>query len=281
MFMRFLLIVIVCQTPMKVAFSDYHQYTILTTEWLVDHSSVICIAEFDDAKSRETDSFRHVVRTFKGNAKTLKWPLKREEDFVKYNYFGPSDRGKLRLLFVGENSQILQAVELGREQSRYDLYLSDVFYGTDQYGQLHLTESSLIHSIRNHLNAPPSKRLPQRRTATFFDRSGVSAPPYFPFETNHETYVLIVNFTERRRDYYLKLLRTGDCAERLDAIGELSVFDDSVAVAGIEAATKASDVEPSHIFGLKDPRVGAAPVEPDEMVRTAARNAIKKLRKVP
>lgn len=277
---RLLLAALLCLTSMRAAYGDYHQYTILTTEWLVDHSSVICIAEFDDDKSEKTDSFRRVVRTFKGDAKTLKWPLKDAEDLVNYCYYGPSPRGKMRLLFIGENGVLWQAVELGREQSRFDLFLADVFYGTNQYGQIHLTESSLISSIRDHLDSPPSKRVAQRSTATFFDRSGVTAPLYFPFETNNETYVLIVDFTEQRRDYFLKLLQTGDCAERLHAIGQLAQFDDPVALAGIEAATRASGVEPSHIFALKDPGIDVAPVAPDDMVRTAARNALMRLRQM-
>jgi len=266
---------------MMTAYGDCHQYTILTTEWLVDHSSVICNAEFDDAKSEKIDSFRRVVRTFKGDAKTLPWPLKDAEDLENYSYYGPSPRGKMRLLFIGGNGVLWQAVELGREQSGFDLLLADVFYGTDQYGQIHLTESSLISSICDHLESRPGKRVAQRSTATFFDRSGVTAPLYFPFGTNNETYVLVVDFTEQRRDYFLELLQTGDCAERLYAIGQLAQFDDPVALAGIEAAMRTSGVEPSHIFALKEPGIDAIPVPPDDRVRTTARNVLKTLRRVP
>lgn len=273
---------LLCLTSIRAAYGDYHQSMILTTEWLVDRSSVICIAEFDDGESKKTDSIRRVVSTIKGDAKSLKWPLKRAEDLVPfYTCYSPSQRGKVRLLFIGESGELLQAVELGRQQVRYSPTLADVFYGTDQYGQLHLTESSLIRTIREHLNSRPGKRIAQRKTATFFKISGVTAPSDFPFETNHETFVLVVDFTEQRRDYYLKQLRTGDCAERVHAIHELSQLDDPVALAGIEAATRASGVERSHIFALKDHRVDAAPIAPDDMVRATARNVLMRLRRLP
>jgi hypothetical protein len=193
--------------------------------------------------------------------------------FDGYFYFGPPARGTVRLLFIGENQVLWQAVDLGRHPIDAPT-LHDVFYGADQYGQVHLTESSLMDTIRAHMAAQPSSAVTRRKTSTHFDRSGIVAPPHFPFENGGETFVLVVDFTERRRDYYVAQLENGDCAERVHAINELSQLEDPKANAAIEAATRASGVEPSHAFSWSDRRVHA---QADEVVRAAARNALKRL----
>jgi hypothetical protein len=240
-----------------------------TTEWLVDHSSVICVATFDE---KEQESNGKVLATIKGDANTVKWPLK-QPPFDGYHYYGPPMRGTVRLLFIGDNQELWQSVELGRHPIDSPT-LHDVFYGVDQYGSVHLTESSLVDSIRAHMNARPTNAVTRRKTSPHFSRSGIEAPHDFPFENGGETFVLVVDFTEKRRDYYLEQLKAGDCAERVHAIKELSELDDSIAYAAIEAATLASGVEPSYSCDWSDRR---AYMQADAHVRTVADKTLKEL----
>lgn len=270
---RLLLLLLLCLCSLRAAHGDLNQYMVRTTEWLVDHSRVICMAQFDE---EESISSGKVLTAIKGDASTVKWPLK-EPHFDGYYYYGPPARGTVRLLFIGDNQELWQAVEIGRYPINSPT-LHDVFYGVDQYGKVHLTESSLIGSIRAHMNARPTNAVTRRKTSPHFGRSGIEAPPDFPFENGGETFVLVVDFTEQRRDYYLEQLKDGDCAERLHAIRELSQLDDPKAFAAIEAATRASGVEPSYSFHWSGRRVH---VQTDELVRAAASEALKRLNRGP
>jgi len=260
-------------TSVRFTLADLNQYMIRTTEWLVDHSSVICLVEYSNDPSVASPK---LLRTLKGTPEEIEWPLKKA-DFDGYFYYGPPARGAVRLLFVGGENELLQAVDLGRSQIESPR-LHDVFYGVDRYGNLHLTESSLIDGIRDRLNALPSPPVARRRDSTHFDRSGIEAPASFPFECGDETFVLVVDFTVARRDHYLAELQSGDCPERLHAIKELSQLEDPKATAAIEAAakTKASSVLPSHVFRWSDRRVHS---QAEETVRSAAEAALKRIRR--
>lgn len=270
MFRRWILITF-CLFLCKVAHADLNQYMIRTTEWLVDHSKVICVAEFEDAIS---DSMRRVLTTIKGDAKSVKWPLKKPKS-DGYMYFGPPSKGTVRLVFIGENHEMWQAVQLGRHAGDSPT-LHDVLFGVSQYGKLYVTESSLIDAIRTQMAAPPSNSVVRFRSSPHFGRSGIETPPSFPFENGGETFVLVVDFNERRRDHFLRQLKAGDCAERLHAIRELSQLEDSAAGAGVEAATRAVGVTPSHVYRWSDRRVHS---ESDDSVRLAAQNALKRMEK--
>lgn len=269
---RYLLILMLCLCSPGTAHGDLNQYMVRTTEWLVDHSSVICVAEFDDEKP---NSIRKVLTTIKGDATALNRTPKKPS-FDGYPYFAPPAGGAVRLLFIGENQELWQAVTLRRYPTERPT-LHDVFYGVDQYGQIHLTESSLMDAIRAHMAAKPSKSVTRRKSSPHFGRSGIEAPPYFPFESGGETFVLVVDFTERRRDFYLSQLKSGDCAERLHAIRELSQLEDTMAHAAIEAATRASGVSPSHMLQWSYRGVPHQSDRPDDMVRNAARDALKRI----
>ena len=263
---------LMCLCPARAAQCDLNQYMVRTTEWLVDHSSVICVARFGDKEQESTDE---VLASIKGDTSTLKWPLKKPP-FDGYLYYGPRTGGTVRLLFIGDNQELLQSVELGKHPVDSPT-LHDVFYGVDQYGNVHLTESSLMGSIRQQMKARPSKVVTRRKTSPHFDRSGIEAPPDFPFENGGETFVLVVDFTEKRRDHFMEQLKTGDCAERLHAIKELSQLDDSKAYAAIEAATQTSGTSPSYSFDWPH---GRTDLRADARVRTVASETLKELNRV-
>ncbi|MEM7477585.1 MAG: hypothetical protein AAF483_21570 [Planctomycetota bacterium] len=244
---------------------------VLTTEWLVDHSSVICVV---DVAGNEVESKPNILSTLKGNAAKLDWPLKKAE-LEGYFYFGPPASGTVRLLFINENGELWQAVQLGRKHSDSPT-LFEAFYGVDQYGKIHLSESSLFRAIRTHIAVQPSKSIARLSTSNHFARSGIEAPSDFPFESAEETFVLVVDFNTRRRDFYLRQLSEGDCAERLHAIRELSQLVDTAAVAGIEAATRVTGVNPSYTGRWAELRVDRLS---DESVRLAARKALKEIEK--
>lgn len=269
MTVRLLLLPLLCLCSLRAAHADLNQYMIRTTEWLVDHSRVICVATFDE---KDQGSNGKVLATIKGDASAVTWPLKTPA-FDGYHYYGPPTRGTVRLLFIGDNQELWQSVEMGRYPIDSPT-LHDVFYGVDQYGKVHLTESSLVDSIRAHIDARASKAVTRRKTSPHFSRSGIEAPPTFPLENGGETFVLVVDFTEKRRDYYLEQLKSGDCAERLHAIKELSELNDPQAYAAIEAATRASGVEPSYSFDWSDRRVH---MQADAQVQTAASETLNKL----
>ncbi len=273
MLLRSALLVSLCLLPLSSVYADLNQYMVRTTEWLVDHSTTICIADFSD---KEADSTPKVLHTIKGDSKTLAWPLKKA-DFDGFHYFGPPASGTVRLLFIGENHELWQAVDLGRHPIDSPT-LHNVFYGVNQYGEVHLTESSLMHAIRTHMAAEPAKPVKRRKASTHFGRSGIEAPRSFPFENGGETFVLVVDFNTRRRDYNVALLQTGDCDERVHAIKELSQLEDTKATSAIRAATRASGVEQSHVFKWSDRRVHS---QADIVVQTAARDAMKRIERAP
>ncbi|MCA9177168.1 MAG: hypothetical protein KDB14_21915 [Planctomycetales bacterium] len=265
---RLLLITAACLCSASTALADLNQYLIRTTEWLVEHSRVICVAEFADAKP---DAVPKILSTMKGDAKTVNWPLKAPR-FDGYYYYGPPASGMVRLLFIGGQQELWQAVDLVRQPIGAPT-LHEAFYGVDQFGRVHLMESSLMKSVRAQLAAPRSAPVTRRRSA-HFDRSGIEAPPYFPFENGGETFVLVVDFNERRRDHFVKQLSSGDCAERLHAINELAQLEDPSAHAAINAAQAASGVEPSYAFRWSD-RLDQPQM--DAIVRKAATAAYEKI----
>ena len=203
MFLRFALFTFLCLSPLRPLHADLNQHMVRTTEWLVDHSTVICIANFSDEGGNPKPK---VLQTIKGDSKALTWPLK-EADFDGYHYLGPPATGTVRLLFVGENHELWQAVDLGRHPISSPT-LHQVFYGVSQYGEVLLTESSLMDAIRTHMAAQPGTLVKRRNTSTHFSRSGIEAPRSFPFENGGETFVLVVDFNTGRRDYYIKQLQT-------------------------------------------------------------------------
>lgn len=264
-----LLIMVLYCSMTSPTFGDLNQYMVRTTEWLVEHSSLVCVAEFEDAKS---DVVRQVLYTFKGDSKALKAPLKKPA-FDGYHYFAPQANGLVRVLFIGDDQTLWQSV--GLTKSLLDTpTLYDVFYGVNQFGNIHLTESALLTAIRAQINAEPTKPVRRYEGSTHSKRSGINAPAEFPFECSDETFVLVVDFTERRRDYYLQHLKEGNFAERLHALHELSQLDDPLAKAAIEAATKASNIDPYFSFAFDN---RPASEQRQELIRSIARRAMEKI----
>jgi hypothetical protein len=141
---------VVCAAISGVGKADLNQHCIRTTEWLVDNSTVIAVVRepHHGAGGKST-----VLRTLKGDATQIVWPLK-ESPFDGYDYYGPPSHGPVRLVFVRETSELLAGVKLGRGQV-HEPRIHDVLYGVTQYGQLLLTESDLFAAIAAQLRCPP------------------------------------------------------------------------------------------------------------------------------
>ena len=228
----------------SLANADLHQYYIRSVEWLTANSDIIVVVHEGASDNKDQRAIR---LTLKGDRTRIKWPLKPVK-LKGFNLYAPPDAGAVRVLFIRGRSELLQAVQLDRDQVVQTPTIHDVFYGVTQYGELILSESALIDAIQSQTKAPVSRQLRQRKTSwssPHFARSGVSAPNSFPLESNGQTFVLIVPLNESRRDHFVKKLQNGNASERLHAIWELSQYDDAKAMAAIRAATTIDNVEPS------------------------------------
>ncbi len=248
-----------------LASADLNQYLIRTTEWLVDHSSVVCVADFTDT---EVGAPR-ILHVFKGDVNGVRWPLK-EPKFNGRHYLEPPANGTVKLLFIGKRNELWQTVGLARQQPTYVRNIRDVFYGVDQYGNVHLTESSLFRGVRTQIAKQKSASVSRRRHC-HAKVSGIEAPAYFPLEGSEETYVLVVDFNVERRDHFVARLKDGNVAERIHAIKELAGLDDPVAVSAIKTATHVSSVQPSFVYDWHDKIVRE---QSDETVRNSAKKAL-------
>ena len=70
------------------------------------------------------------------------------------------------------------------------------------------------------------------------DLSARFASDFFPLNNDDEVYYLVVPYDTSRRDHFQTQLLTGDAAEKLYAIRELSIFDDETAMQAIEKAAE-------------------------------------------
>ncbi len=236
--------------------ADYNSSNIRTVEWLVDRSDVIAVLAADE---KGGDKAERVVHAFKGDAGRMVMPLieVREDNAV---YYGPNGSGAARLVFVRGESGLLQAVELARRvPGDFVPDLRDVWFGVDQYGELLLSEASLLKAVAARVEAGPGEPLPMDRRTKTNQRLGaahpwggaaIAAPADFALETTNETYRLVVPFTVERREHFQQVLQTGTAPARIRAIAELSLFDDKAAADAIRNATKAKDVVPAFRPGM-------------------------------
>jgi hypothetical protein len=234
----------------KACFADLNQRYIYTTEWLVYNSDHIVVAEFEGDSVVENGRIKQVL---KGDGKTIRWPLIQPE-FHGYGTLAPPAGGRFRLLFVKDESTLLQSVQLDRQQQVDTPTFWDVLYGVDGDGRLILSQTELFRSIRDRMSEPfaPLLKLRNRPQGKHFafvsghtKRSGISAPRQFPLEFNRDTYVLLVVFDQDRRDRLVHLLENGNASERLDAIWGLAQHADRESRKAIRDAKDARDVETS------------------------------------
>jgi hypothetical protein len=229
--------------------ADLNIYCIRSIEWLVDNSEVIAVVRESEDDERDEPT---VLRTLKGDVSRIKWPLKKSPH-DGLSYYGPPSDGPVRLVFVRGTSELLGGVKLGRwRYSRDAGKIYDVWYGVTQYGDLLLTESDMFRAIDAQLRVGPSQPIERKKDSLFYERSGIEAPRTFPLEDVNETYVLIVPFNVARRDHYLSVLRTGDAAERIHAIHELSQLIDQKSLDAIREATRCGNVMPAYEFRWSD-----------------------------
>lgn len=233
----------VCCVVVSRLRADVYQYVIPTVEWLVDNSDVIAVVREPQGNTKLPPT---VLRTLKGAPTTIKWPLKRV-DYGSQVYLSPHD-GSVRLIFVQENSRLLCAVTLGRVLPR-NQGIRDRYYGTTEHGQLLLTESGLYDAIDARLKSGSSAPVALKPGEPhYYGYDAVGVPNGFPLLAEDLTYVLIVSFTTARRHHYIEKLKTGDAAERMHAILELSKLADPRAEQAIREAAKCSNVAPTFKF---------------------------------
>ena len=235
--------VIICAACPVSSRADLYQSCIRTVEWLVDNSDIIVVVrDTPDAAGKNPT----VIRTLKGDASKLKWPLKKAP-VGGYTYYGPPSGGTVRLIYVRGTSELLQSVKLGRKRPSA-AKVHDLLYGVTQYGKLLLNQSDLFSAITTQLKARRATPVARKKDSPHFKRSGIEASPNFPLEQSDDTYVLIVSFTTARRDHFIKQLKTGDAVERLHAIHELSQLIDAKAKRAIKDAATCKNVTPSYKF---------------------------------
>lgn len=83
---------------------------------------------------------------------------------------------------------------------------------------------------------------------------------------------MIVPFTEERRDYFLRMLQTGDAAEQQRAIFELKQFYEEKAYQAIQAAAQEDNATPAFSYDVKGEHLITA-----ANVREEARAAIDRI----
>jgi hypothetical protein len=106
---------------------------VYSVEWLVDESNAIVVCQYEN----ESDEVvAKIIRTLKGDAESIRWPLNKLA--VHKETLLPSSKGRVRLLFIRGNSELLQMVELGRGYTQ-EPSIRKAFLGISQYGQLYLT----------------------------------------------------------------------------------------------------------------------------------------------
>jgi hypothetical protein len=241
-----------------------------TIEWLTDNSDVIFVARVEP-DSRLTNG--RILRVLKGDHRTLTQPLGFSK-FDGYHYYAPIASGPIRLRFVRGTSELLHEIDLARSQITDDFpTLHRILFGIDQYGELLRSQKDLLDRVVSRLKVGAGDALPVHSVWPHArERSGVEAPQDFPLETNGVTYVLIVPFTEERRDHFLEVLRTGNAIERQRAIHELKQFDDKKAYDAIRAAASDENVTRAFRYNQDGESIVASSV-----VRTVARQAIRRI----
>lgn len=259
----------------RSANADLHQYAILSTEWLVDHSEAICIVEYASSDDSPCYAKAKVLQVLKGAPDKISWPLNFTDYSryaLRYSVASPISGGKVRLAFVGAENRLLDEVMLQREIPNEPASLAH--YGIDQYGNYHLTQESLLKCVSKQLKSGPS--VPVRLWPDIpYTRYSTQAIDLTALEWSEECYVLIFDVTESRRDHFLVELEKGDADVRLNAIAELSLMNDVKAIAAIEAATKVEQVEPTSWFHVEE---GKMIEYTAETVRTSAQNTLKRIR---
>lgn len=73
---------------------------------------------------------------------------------------------------------------------------------------------------------------------------------YAQYDTENDTYQLVVPFDTNRRDHYIAVLQSGDAAARIMAIRQLAYFNDDLAKRAITEAINATNVTPAFEAGV-------------------------------
>lgn len=234
--MPLLFVCLLLASPVHADLTIYKMYSI---EWLVDTCDHIAIVRFE---SDQGFTGPQIVKTFKGDPQTFRWPMAPVED--ETTYIMSQATGKLRLLFVRGQSALVQSIKLARYRDIKSPSVPGAMYGVDQYGELLLSESALYRCIEQRLASSKTHsvaRVHQDGSSLSIDKYPIvfgATPWTFPLQNTDEMYSLRVPSDEDRRDHFLELLKQGDAVEKIFAIEELSKMKDANAHAAVRAATK-------------------------------------------
>jgi len=153
-------------------------------EYLVDHSNQIAIVDFGNKPDAEPE-IRHVL---KGLRKDVKFPLKHPK-MLGRTLRGPTNKGRIRLVFVENGNQLLGSTDLARVTDTSTL-LDREYYGVDQFGKLLMSERDLLDAIRKRMEIGKQNRSPfhHRRVISSSGTKGVIvyAPRGFALNTTEE-----------------------------------------------------------------------------------------------
>jgi hypothetical protein len=270
------------------------QLGMMSIEWLVDESDVIAIV-----LEKQTTAEQKVLKTIKGSSESVDWHNLRIAN--RAGFVAPpsqitrnlNHQERVRLMFVRGREELLQAVSLERSESiasvkqtthpDYKPYprlgFETKLYGVTQFGELLLTEAKLFRAIEDRIKIA-HQAIPLRPSCgKHLGSDGIlparSAPDSFPLNNDDETYYLVVPYDASRLDYFLSLLSKGDAAEKLYAIRELAIFDDTSATNAIERA--ANCIEAREVFHFKKSS-GEVVALTTADVRAAADAELQKLR---
>ena len=166
-----------------LAKADLKVSTMSSVEWLVDESRFIVIAEFESENNFDNPE---IVRTIKGDADQLRLPIKSDETTNKS--CGAYGCGKVRLLYMKDDSTVLDCVRLARPKS-VDPNLNLSVYGVTQFGELLLSESALYRAI------DVRARTMKNPTLDMVSKHVPLAPVNFPLNASNELFALRVQAT--------------------------------------------------------------------------------------
>lgn len=263
-----------CTMLTSQAAADLESRILYSVEWLVDNSDVIAIVRHGE-DAMPTDPI--VLRTLKGTNKPLGKQL-RYRKFDGNDFRSEPVNGHAAIIFVRGSSEVLSETVIARQVPEgYAPNLKDIYYGVTQFGKVLVSQAELIEAVESRVESGPSPLLMPRdkpgysrsQNATDFNMYSLVG---FALTVGEVEYGIRVSLSVERRDHYIKVLRKGNAAERISAVGYLLDFDDEQALQALREATECNDVTPAY---MADRGYGALKALTADHVRKRAQRAVE------
>lgn len=235
----------------SVVYGQTYTFSVLySVEWLVDESNVIIIAEYAD---EETDAKPKILRTLKGQPEVVQWPL--TKTLLRADALRPGSAGRIRLLFIRGNAELLQSVQLNRGYTR-EPSIREAFLGVSQFGTLFLSETDFLRAIKRRVRGPRTATVARYQNIYEIkpEEGWIASTSEFPLETGEDYFSIMVPSDEERRDHFLQQLEEGNVQEKTTALYELASFKDERSTEAIVKAMKCEYAEAVHTFPLEPDR---------------------------